>query len=160
GPLAPAVRLGMTRFLLDLGYHVEAAEYLEALIRDWPQDEDAAEQYGTAIERVYEAAEEDEEGRSVRGENGERGAAVLSRFADRSALLALYDALGKYLAATDHGAHLLATVEVHRRAVLDMGWPEGKAQGFGEFAEELALLGTADNDDPAANPMAAFAADP
>jgi hypothetical protein len=146
----PSRRLGVTRFLLDLGYHVEATGLLEALIRDWPQDEEVVEQYGTAIERIYEAHEED----------GAAGQAALARFGDRAGLNALYEALGKYLATTSHGAHLQATLDVHRKAVLDMGWAEGEAQGFGEFAEELALLGTAENDDPAANPMAAFAADP
>ena len=146
----PSRRLGVTRFLLDLGYHAEAAGLLEALIQDWPQDEEAVEQYGGAIERIYEGLEE----------NGEAGQAAMARFADRAGLNALYEALGKYLATTTHGALLQATLDVHRKAVLDMGWAEGEAQGFGEFAEELALLGTADNDDPAANPMAAFAADP
>lgn len=161
GP-GPSAQLGMTRFLLDLGYHGEAADLLEALIRDWPQDEDATEQYGTAIERIYEASVPDGTGEDS-GEAappGERERAALARFSDRSGLMALYEALGRYLAGTAHGAHLQATLETHRKAVLDMGWPEGEAQGFGEFAEELALLGTADNDDPDANPMAAFAADP
>jgi hypothetical protein len=163
----PAARLGVTRFLLDLGYHAESAEQLEALISDWPQDEEATEQYGIAIERIHEQADGDA---SDAGDSGaaldgvpadpDRDYAALARFGDRSGLLALYDALGKYLAGTEHGKHLQATLDHHRKAVLDMGWPEGEAQGFGEFAEELALLGTADNDDPAANPMAAFAADP
>lgn len=165
----PAARLGVTRFLLDLGYHAEAAEQLEALIRVWPQDEDATEQYGTAIERISEQADGDA-GASDASDGGpapdgaaadpDRDRAAVARFADRSGLLTLYDALGKYLAGTEHGKHLQATMDHHRKAVLDMGWPEGEAQGFGEFAEELALLGTADNDDPAANPMAAFAAGP
>jgi hypothetical protein len=150
----PAARAGVTRFLLDLGYHAEAAEHLEPLICSWPQDEDATEQYGTAIERIYEL---DGTGQ---GQASEADRAALARFGDRSGLLALYGALGKYLAGTEHGAHLQATLDHHRKAVLDMGWAEGEAQGFGEFAEELALLGTADNDDPAANPMAAFAAGP
>jgi hypothetical protein len=167
----PAARLGVTRFLLDLGYHGEAAEELETLIGEWPQDEEATEQYGTAIERIHEQADGGEQGdASDAGDTGataggvsadpDRGRAALARFSDRSGLLALYDALGKYLAGTEHGKHLQATLDHHRKAVLDMGWPEGEAQGFGEFAEELALLGTADNDDPAANPMAAFAAGP
>jgi hypothetical protein len=142
-------RLGVTRFLLDIGYPGEAAELLEALVRDWPQDEEATEQYGVAIERMTEAEEA-----------GQREEAALARFSNRTGLLDLYAALGQYLAGTEHGAHLQATLEAHRRAVLEMGWADGEAQGFGEFAEELALLGTADNDDPAANPMAAFAADP
>lgn len=164
----PGARLGVTRFLLDLGYHAEAAEQLEALIRDWPQDEEATEQYGTAIERVHEQADGDEDGDASDAgavpddvsADPARDRAALARFGDRSGLLALYDALGQYLAGTDHGKHLQATLDHHRKAVLDMGWPEGEAQGFGEFAEELALLGTADNDDPADNPMAAFAAGP
>jgi hypothetical protein len=147
----PAPRLGVTRFMLHLGYLAEAAELLEQLIRDWPQDEDATEQYGTAIERIYEA---------VSGDAAvDRDRAVLDRFGDRTGLNALYSELGQYLAGTHHGDHLQATMDAHRKAVLDMGWKDGEAQGFGEFAEELALLGTADNDDPAANPMAAFAAD-
>src|SRR5262249_54193390 len=56
----PAAGLGVTRFLLDLGYHAEAAEQLEALTGDWPQDEEATEQYGTAIERVHEQADGDD----------------------------------------------------------------------------------------------------
>jgi hypothetical protein len=144
----PGPRLGVTRFMLDLGYLTEATELLEQLIRDWPQDEEATEQYGVAIERVYEASDATCDG------------PVLARFSDRTGLNTLYSELGKYLAGTHHGDHLQATMDAHRKAVLDMGWKDGKAQGFGEFAEELALLGTADNDDPAANPMAAFAADP
>lgn len=150
----PAARLSVTRYLLDVGYHAEAAEYLTALIGQWPQDEEATEQYGVAIERAYESLGDADAG----DDDGDR--AVLARFGDRSGLLALYEALGKYLAGTEHGKHLQATLDHHRKAVLDMGWADGEAQGFGEFAEELALLGTADNDDPAANPMAAFAAGP
>ena len=150
----PAPRLGVTRFMLDLGYLAEAVEFLEQVIRDWPQDEEATEQYGTAIERIHES------GLAAAGEAGDRDRAALARFSDRTGLNTLYSELGKYLAGTHHGAHLQATMDAHRKAVLDMGWKEGAAQGFGEFAEELALLGTADNDDPAANPMAAFAADP
>jgi len=147
-PEDPAPMLGVTRFLLDLGYLAESTEFLEQLIRDWPQDEEATEQYGVAIERAYEALDAAPHGPE------------LARFADRTGLNTLYSELGKYLAGTHHGDHLQATMDAHRKAVLDMGWKEGEAQGFGEFAEELALLGTADNDDPAANPMAAFAADP
>jgi hypothetical protein len=121
-----AARLGVTRFLLDLGHHGEAAELLEALIREWPQNEDATEQYGIAIERLSETPAQARD---------ERGQAVLDRFGDRSALLSLYTALGKYLAGTSHGAFLQATMDAHRKAVLDMGWAEGGAQGFGEFAE-------------------------
>ncbi len=150
----PALRLGVTRFMLDLGYLAEAAEFLEQVIRDWPQDEDATEQYGTAIERIYES------GLPAASEAVDRDRAALARFSDRTGLNTLYSELGKYLAGTHHGDHLQATMDAHRKAVLDMGWKDGEAQGFGEFAEELALLGTADNDDPAANPMAAFAADP
>ncbi|HTU75359.1 MAG TPA: hypothetical protein VMG38_17740 [Trebonia sp.] len=159
GDQATAGRLGVTRFLLDVGYLGEAVEHLEALAGDWPQDEEATEQYGVAIERITEAAGEAGEA-GEEGEAGEREQAALARFGDRSGLMDLYEALGKYLAGTKHGAHLQATVEAHRKAVLDMGWADGEAQGFGEFAEELALLGTADNDDPDANPMAAFAAGP
>jgi hypothetical protein len=152
----PAARLGVTRYLLDVGYHAEAAGHLTALIGEWPQDEDATEQYGIAIERVYESLGDGDGD----GDGDGQESAVLARFGDRAGLLALYDALGKYLAGTEHGKHLQATLDHHRKAVLDMGWADGEAQGFGEFAEELALLGTADNDDPAANPMAAFAAGP
>ena len=154
----PAPRLGVTRFMLDLGYLAEATELLEELIRDWPQDEEATEQYGVAIERVYESVAGDAE--EDHGEAADRDQAVLARFGDRTGLNTLYSELGQYLAGTHHGDHLQATMDAHRKAVLDMGWKDGEAQGFGEFAEELALLGTADNDDPDANPMAAFAADP
>jgi hypothetical protein len=160
---APAARLGVTRFLLDLGHPGQAAGLLEPVIRDWPQDEDATEQYGAAIERSYEAIGDDapeESGAGGQQQPGEPEQAALARFSDRSGLIALYEALGRHLAGTEHGAYLQATLEAHRKAVLDMGWPQGEAQGFGEFAEELALLGTADYDDPAANPMAAFAAGP
>ena len=156
----PAPRLGVTRFMLDLGYLAEATELLEELIGDWPQDEEATEQYGTAIERVHEVLAGDAADPESPDESVERQQAVLARFSDRTGLNALYSDLGKYLAGTHHGGHLQATMDAHRKAVLDMGWKDGEAQGFGEFAEELALLGTADNDDPAANPMAAFAADP
>jgi uncharacterized membrane protein len=156
----PAPRLGVTRFMLDLGYLAEATELLEELIGDWPQDEEATEQYGTAIERIHEVLEGDAAGPASPDESPERQQAALARFSDRTGLNALYSELGQYLAGTHHGGHLQATMDAHRKAVLDMGWKDGEAQGFGEFAEELALLGTADNDDPAANPMAAFAADP
>jgi hypothetical protein len=160
----PEPMLGVTHFMLDLGYLTEATEYLERLIRDWPQDEDATEQYGTAIERIYEPGPhdpaEDTDRDGTDRDSTDRDRAALARFNDRTGLNTLYSELGKYLAGTHHGDHLQATMDAHRKAVLDMGWKDGEAQGFGEFAEELALLGTADNDDPAANPMAAFAADP
>ncbi len=155
----PAPRLGVTRFMLDLGYLAETTAFLEQLVHQWPQDEEATEQYGIAIERMHEPAPGDAAGAAPAGAL-DANQAVLARFSDRTGLNTLYSELGKYLAGTHHGDHLQATMDAHRKAVLDMGWKEGEAQGFGEFAEELALLGTADNDDPAANPMAAFAADP
>jgi hypothetical protein len=159
----PDVRLEVVDFISVSGHPAWAVELLEPRLRAAPDDEFAARLYGAAIERTDEKA-------------GEPESAVLRRFADRSGLIALQDAVSAFLAGTELGAAVQARVTDELSAADDLGWTPEERAAFGRLAEELAWL-TADpehdeddvpddardllaEDDPSGTPLRAFAADP
>ena len=100
----------------------------------------------------------------------------MRRFADRTGIIALTDAVSAFLDGTELGAAVRARVTEELSVTDDLDWsPEDRA-AFGKLAEELALLTagpgheedeTPDDvedllaeDDPPSTPLRAFAADP
>jgi len=159
----PDVRLEVVDFISVSGHPVWAVELLEPGLRVAPDDEFATRLYGAAIERAHEKA-------------GEPERVVLRRFADRSGLIALKDAVSTFLTGTELGAAVQARVTEELDAADDLDWTPEERAAFGELAEELALL-TADpehdeddmpddardllaEDDPSGTPLRAFVADP
>ena len=162
----PDTRLEVIDFISVSGHAAEAVELLEPRLRQAPDDEFAADLYGAAIAKVYAKASQAE------ATDAER--AALRRFADRSGLIALRDAVGAFLAGTELGQAVQAQVTEELSAAEDIDWPPGDRVAFGKLAEELALLtatlaGDRDDtpddvgdlrsdDDPSGTPLRAFAA--
>ena len=164
----PDVRLEVVDFISTSGHAAEAVELLEPRLKEAPDDDFASDLYGVAIERAYATARADE--------TAARERAAVHRFADRTGLVALRDAVGAFLDGTELGEVVRAQVTEELSEADDLDWsPEGRV-AFAKLAEELAWLTvnpgqdedkTPDNtgdlladDDPAGVPLLAFAADP
>lgn len=162
------VRLEVIDFISTSGHAAEAVELLEPRLKEAPDDDFAGDLYGAAIERAYAAACADE--------TAARERAAVHRFADRTGLVALKDAVRAYLDGTELGEAVRARVTEELSVTDDLDWSAEDRVGFGELAEEIAWL-TADpgqdevetpddigdllaDDDPAGTPLRAFAADP
>lgn len=126
----PDTRLEVIDFISVSGHAAEAVELLEPRLRQAPDDEFAADLYGAAIAKVYAKASQAE------ATDAER--AALRRFADRSGLIALRDAVGAFLAGTELGQAVQAQVTEELSAAEDIDWPPGDRVAFGKLAEELA----------------------
>ncbi len=116
----------------------EAIGLIEPYLREHPDDERAAEIYGTTMERAHEAAE-----------RGERERAALDRFADRSSLIALQDAIGGYLDRTKWGdivSRRVADTLAEVAEVADEDWPPHEKQLFAALAFEAAVSGASERD--------------
>jgi hypothetical protein len=154
--------------LLEPRLAAKAVELLEPRLKEAPDDDFASDLYGTAIERAYATARADE--------TAARERAAVDRFADRTGLVALRDAVGAFLDDTELGEAVRAQVTEELPEADDPDWsPEDRAS-LGKLAEELALLTvnpghdedeTPDEvedllaeDDPLGTPLRAFAADP
>jgi hypothetical protein len=164
----PDTRLEVIDFISVSGHVTEAVELLEPRLREAPDDEFAADLYGAAIAKVYAKASQAEAADTERG--------ALRRFADRSGLIALRDAVSAFLAGTELGQAVQAQVTDELSAAEDIDWAPADRVAFGQLAEELALLtatpaGDRDDtpddaadlladDDPSGTPLRAFAAGP
>ena len=82
----PDVRLEVVDFISTSGHAAEAVELLEPRLKEAPDDDFASDLYGVAIERAYATARADE--------TAARERAAVDRFADRTGLVALRDAVG------------------------------------------------------------------
>ena len=164
----PDVRLEVIDFISTSGHAAEAVELLEPRLKEAPDDGWAGDLYGAAIERAYAAACADE--------TAARERAAVRRFADRTGLVAVRDAVSAFLDDTELGEAVRARVTEELSVTDDLDWSAEDRVGFGELAEEIAWL-TADpgqdevetpddigdllaDDDPAGTPLRAFAADP
>src|SRR5580692_10367092 len=127
-------RLKVIDFISTSGHAGEAVELLEPLLREIPEDDFAAEVYGAAISAAYALAEEAEPGER------ERGHAAVARFADRSGLTALRDAIGAFLAGTELGQEVQARVSAELPDADDVDWTADDRAAFGKLAEEIAWL--------------------
>ncbi len=165
----PDTRLEVIDFISTTGHVAEAIELLEPRLREAPDDEFAAGLYAAAIARAY-----------AKAEPTERERAALSRFADRSGLIALRDAVGAFLAGTQLDQAVQARLMEELSVTDDLDWAPEERAAFGQLAEELALLtvdparddaddggqGITDpaslltEEDPSGTPLRAFAADP
>ena len=164
----PDVRLEVVDFMGTTGHAAEAVELLELRLKEAPDDDFAGDLYGVAIERAYATACADEAATHER--------AAVHRFADRTGLVALRDAVSAFLDGTELGEAIRARVTEELSATDDLDWSLEARVAFGELAEEIAWL-TVDpgqdedhtlddigdllaGDDPAGVPLRAFAADP
>jgi hypothetical protein len=164
----PDVRLEVIDFISTSGHAAKAVELLEQRLKEAPDDDFAVDLYGTAIERAYATASEDE--------TAARERAAVHRFADRTGLVALRDAVSAFLDGTDLGEAVRARVTEELSVTDDLDWSPEDRVAFGKLAEEIALL-TVDagqdgdettddigdllaDDDPPGTPLRAFAADP
>jgi hypothetical protein len=167
-PGDPDVRLEVIDFISTSGHAGEAVELLEQRLREAPDDDFAGGLYGTAIERGYATASADE--------TADRERAAVHRFADRTGLVALRDAVSAFLDGTELGEAVRARVTEELSVTDDLDWSPEDRVAFGALAEEIALL-TVDpgqdedetpddigdllaDDDSSGTPLRAFAADP
>jgi hypothetical protein len=163
----PNVRLEVIDFISTGGHAAEAVELLEQRLKEAPDDDFAVDLYGTAIERAYAIASADE--------TAARERAAVHRFADRTGLVALRDAVSAFLDGTDLGEAVQARVTEELSVTDDLDWSAEDRVAFGKLAEEIALLTVdlgqdedetpddigdllADDDSPG-TPLRAFAAD-
>jgi hypothetical protein len=164
----PDVRLEIIDFISASGHAAEAIELLEPKLNEAPDDDFAVELYGTAIERAYALANA--------GESADRERAAVHRFADRTGLIALRDAVSAFLDGTELGEAVRARVTEELSVTDDLDWSLEDRVAFGKLAEEVALLAVdpgaddaempddvedllAEADSPG-TPLRAFAADP
>ena len=164
----PDVRLEVIDFISTSGHAAEAVELLEQRLKEAPDDGFAVDLYGAAIERAHAMASADEAAARER--------AAVHRFADRTGLVALRDAVSAFLDGTDFGEAVQARVIEELSVTDDLDWSPEDRVAFGKLAEEIALL-TVDpgqdedetqddirdllaDDDPSGTPLRAFAADP
>jgi hypothetical protein len=168
-------RLKVIDFISTSGHAGEALELLEPLLREIPEDDFAAEVYGAAISAAYALADEAEPGER------EREHAAVARFADRSGLTALRDAIGAFLAGTELGQEVQARVSDELPDADDVDWAVDDRAAFGKLAEEIAWLTVnperdeddadlltdeddadllTDEEDASGTPLMAFSADP
>jgi len=110
----PDTRLEVINFISVSGHAAEAVELLEPKLREAPDDEFAAELYGAAIAKVDAEASHEE------ATDAER--AALRRFADRSGLIALRDAVSAFLVGTELGQAVQAQVTDELSAAEDIDW--------------------------------------
>ena len=164
----PDVRLEVIDFISTSGHAAEAVELLEQRLKEAPDDDFAVDLYGTAIERAYATASADE--------TAARERAAVHRFADRTGLVALRDAVSAFLDGTELGDAVQAQVTEELSVTDDLDWLPEDRVAFGKLAGELALL-TVDpgqdedetpddigdllpDDDPPGTPLRAFGANP
>jgi hypothetical protein len=164
----PDVRLEVVDFISTSGHAAEAVGLLEQRLKEAPDDDFAVDLYGAAIERAYATASADEA--------AVRERAAVHRFADRTGLIALEDAVSAFLDGTELGEAVRARVAEELSVTDDVDWSPEDRVAFGKLAEEIALL-TVDpvhqgdetlddvedllaEDDPPGTPLRVFAADP
>src|SRR5882724_12262820 len=163
----PDVRLEVIDFISTSGHAAEAVELLELRLKEAPDDDFAVDLYGVAIERAYATASADE--------SAARERAAAHRFADRTGLVALKDAVGDFLDGAELGEAVRVQVTEELSVTDDFDWSPEDRVAFGKLAEEIAWL-TVDlgqdedetpddigdmlaDDDPAGVPLRTFAAD-
>ncbi len=163
----PDVRLEVIDFICTSGHAADAVDLLELRLKEAPDDDFAGELYGAAIEQAYATACADE--------TAARERAAVQRFADRTGLVALRDAVSAFLDGTELGEAARARVTEELSVTDDVDWSPEDRVAFGELAEEIAWL-TVDpgqdedetpddigdmlaDDDPTGVPLRAFAAD-
>jgi hypothetical protein len=151
------LRLEVIRSVSLRGHPGEACELIEPYLREHPDDGLAAEIYAEAVARAHREAEPDE-----------RERAALARYADRSGIDELRDAIGSFLERTDWGERIRKRVAAERAALEQEYWRPAERDAFEALALEVAIKLPADSgdapgparaDDPVDTVLRAFAAD-
>jgi tetratricopeptide (TPR) repeat protein len=168
-------RLLLTGHLREIGRLPEAIETLEARLREDPDDDYAAESYGTAISEAYEQVSGPQpehgcpcgSGASWDECCGPRERAALSRFTDRSGLTELTEAVSGFLSASEqYGRAVDDEVARHLDAFEDVKLKPDDLESFRALVAEHALLTATpetqeeSQNDEALSAIGAFAADP
>ena len=122
----PDVRLEVIDFISTSGHAAEAVELLEQRLKEAPDDDFAVDLYGTAIERAYATASADE--------TAARERAAVHRFADRTGLVALRDAVSAFLDGTELGDAVQAQVTEELSVTDDLDWLPEDRVAFGKLA--------------------------
>jgi hypothetical protein len=175
----PYDQVHLTNNLRASGRLADAILLLEARLRDEPDDDYAVELYGVAIQEAYEHAHLESPfddcpcGQGTRWPDccGPREQAALDRFADRTAMKELADAIIAFLARTPFGGAVAGEADDVAQAYDDVEWTAAERDAFRALIVEHALLTArpraydlADDDDEDVNetmlPLGAFAADP
>ena len=96
------------------------------MLKEAPGDDFASDLYGAAIERAYATACADE--------TAARERAAVDRFADRTGLVALRDAVGALLDGTELGEAVRAQLTGELSEADDLDWPPQDQASFGKLA--------------------------
>jgi hypothetical protein len=172
-------RVHLTKHLQASGRLADAILLLEARLGDQPDDDYVVELYGVAMQDAYEHAHLEPAlddcpcGQGSRWSRccGPREQAALDRFADRTGLNALTEAIGEFLARSPFGQAVDDQVADTFEAYEDLEWPPAERASFLALITEHALRtascqapGAADEDeddeDETLLPLGAFAVDP
>lgn len=175
----PKRRMGLLDLLRVSRRLADCLSVLEAAIRDTPDDNHAAEQYGLGIQEAYRSANHQQPsdpctcGRGASWQEccGPRVHAALSRFTDRSGLTAISDAVAAFLVTSQYGHMVDNQVSDIVGDYDDLDWKPDELASFRALLAEHALLtaklpagdfGADDGQEEgeAVGPFAAFAADP
>jgi tetratricopeptide (TPR) repeat protein len=173
----PYDQVHLTNYLRASGRLADAILLLEACLRDEPDDDYAVELYGVAMQEAYEHAHLESPfegcpcGQGTRWPEccGPREQAALDRFADRTAMQELADAIIAFLVRTPFGGAVASEADDIAEAYDDLEWTAAEDEAFRALISEHALLtarpradGPADDDDEDETllPLGAFAADP
>lgn len=139
------VQVDLARLLAASGRDAEAAELLEARLREEPGDRVAAERYGALLGVIYERAHGEAPGECPCGQGGSwqdccepRERAVLARFADRTGLNELEDAVRAYTGDSDFAPVIEEWQAEWLSGIDDLGWEQADRDWFGALAEETA----------------------
>lgn len=138
----------VVRLVASTGKIADAIALLEARLTDAPDDEAAAEGYGVWIEAAHQGVHEDRPGEPCPCGLGASWQeccmpaekAALARFADRSGLVKLLDAVSEFLAASAYGRAVSDHVANNMSLASDLDWDAAELAALGELAAEAALL--------------------
>lgn len=143
----PGLRMELARHLQVGGRLADAVELAEARLRDEPGDDYAAERYGSLMQDVHArvngaAPDTCPCGLGSRWQEccGPRERAALARFADRSGLAALQDAVSAYASASDLGPVIEQNVAESLSFTEDLDWEPAERARFAALAAESALV--------------------
>jgi tetratricopeptide repeat protein len=142
----PDTRMGIVEHLRASGRLADAIEALEDRLREAPDDDDAAERYGMAIEEAYAHVNDGQptggcpcgQGAPWQECCGPRERAALSRFTDRSGLIALSDAVGAYLATSGYRRAVGDGVAESLPPADDLDWEPAERAALGASSISLA----------------------
>lgn len=175
----PEDRMDLLDHLWESRRLADCLSLLEAILRDAPDDDRAAEYYRMGIQEAYRNVNDQQPsdqcscGRGASWQEccGPRERAALSRFTDRSGITAISDAITAFLATSEYGRAVDAKVTDFVADYDDLDWNPDELASFRALLAEHALLTVklpADDfgdevdqeEGEAVGPLAAFVANP